>query len=596
MREFWRGTTAVLVSSWRASPSRLLISAALMLLGNVSTPLIAVFLAVATDAALRRDTGTAVQSAAAVALVALLSLTMEHFAHIFFFELADLHMLRVERRLGDLSQGADGLDHLERQDYADRMELLRKEGWELAASVQTVLTAITLSVQVLLTAVLLAGVEPWLLMLPLFAVPPLVAGRFAERRRERAELASAESRRLGWHLLELAVSSAAAKEIRLFGLPQVLRERQRAARRREEVALRRAELTGMLLRLGGQLVFAIGYVAAVVVAVRSAIAGQRSVGDVVLVITLAVQTNAQAAGVVAVAGQLQRAVRAMGWVHWLGEESVRAADPVVADRPAPEMLSDGVRFDRVAFRYPGTDTDVLSDVTLHLPAGATVAVVGDNGAGKSTLVKLLARFYRPVSGTITVDGVDLRRIAAPRWRERIAAGFQDFVKLEAPARESIGVGALPRLGIEPDAVPAAVRRADAETVVERLSDGLDTHLGKAYEDGTELSGGQWQRVALSRAMMRPEPLLLLLDEPTAALDPLTEHALFERYAASAREVGARTGGITVLVSHRFSTVRMADLILVVADGRIAESGTHQQLMALGGRYAEMYGLQAAAYR
>lgn len=234
-------------------------------------------------------------------------------------------------------------------------------------------------------------------------------------------------------------------------------------------------------------------------------------------------------------------------------------------------------------------------MTVHIPAGATVAIVGDNGAGKSTLVKLLSRFYRPTSGEITVDGVDLRRVDPDRWRERIAASFQDFVKLDAPARESIGVGDL-RLAGDPGSVPKAVHRADAELVIDRLPQGLDTHLGKAYEDGEELSDGQWQRVALSRAMMREEPLLLLLDEPTAALDPLTEHALFERYAQSAGEVGARTGGITVLVSHRFSTVRMADLILVVADGGIAEAGTHQDLMARHGLYAELFTLQAAAYR
>jgi ATP-binding cassette subfamily B protein len=595
MRDLWHGVAGVLVSSWRAGRGRLLVSALLMLLGNVSTPLIAVFLAVTIDAALRRDAGAAVWAAVAVAVVALLSLTMEHFAHIFFFELADLHHLQVERELGDLAQGTTGLEQHERQDYADRMELLRKETWELGAGVQTVLTAMTISVQIAITAVLLARLEPWLLLLPLFAVPPLVAGRLAERRREQAELATAEFRRLGWHLLELAVSPAAAKEIRLFGLRQVLRDRQDAARQAAEVPLRRAELAGLVLRLIGQLIFAVGYVAAVVVVVRSTIEGRHSVGDVVLVITLAAQTNAQAAAVVAVAGALQRNARAMSWVRWLRRESARAADPVVPDRPAPETLTDGIRLTGVAFRYPGTEVDVLRDVSLYIPAGATVAIVGDNGAGKSTLVKLLARFYRPTAGQITVDGVDLRRIDPAGWRERLTAGFQDFVKLDARAGDSIGVGDLPRIA-DDHAVSGAVRRADAQAVIDRLPAGLDTHLGKAYEDGEELSGGQWQRVALSRAMMRPEPLLSLLDEPTAALDPLTEHALFERYAASARDLRRRTGAVTVLVSHRFSTVRMADLILVVADGRIAEVGSHQQLMARNGIYAEMFMLQASAYR
>ena len=595
MHDLVRGVVGILASSWRASPRRLLISAALMLLGNVSGPLTAVFLALTTDAALRHDTGSAVVAACAVAVVALLSLTMEHFAHIFFFELADLHHLRMEREIGVLAQGTVGVEQHERRDHADRMELLRQETWAIFDGVQTVLTAGTLLVQIVLTAVLLARLEPWLLLLPVFAVPPLVAGRLAERLREGAELATAEETRLGWHLLDLAVSPAAAKEIRLSGLQGVLRRRQAETRRRVEARLRRSELKGMLLRLAGQLIFAIGYVGAVIVVVRAAIDGRQSVGDVVLVVTLAVQTNAQAAGAVAVAQSLQGTARAMAHVRWLRLEAAAHADPVRADQAAPAALRDGITLTGVAFRYPGTDTDVLRDVTVRIPAGTTVAIVGDNGAGKSTLVKLLCRFYRPTAGEILVDGVDLRRIDPARWRERIAAGFQDFVRFDAPARESIGVGDLARLD-EPGAVAAGVRRADAQVVVDRLPQGLDTHLGKSYEDGEELSGGQWQRIALSRAMMREQPLLLLLDEPTAALDPLTEHALFERYAASARDVGQRTGGITVLVSHRFSTVRMADLILVVSDGRIAEAGDHQALMARDGIYAELFTLQAAAYR
>jgi ATP-binding cassette, subfamily B, bacterial len=564
-----------------------------MLVGAVSGPLVAVALARTTDAALGGRAGIAVGAAAAVALLALLNLTMEHFAHIFFMELGDLHHVRLEREIGDLAQGTSGLEVQEHHGFADRMELLREESGSLADGVKTVLTAVVLLVQIVLTAVLLAEQEPWLLVLPVFAIPPLLASHVAERRLERRKLSTAERTRLGWHLLELAVSPVAAKEIRLFGLQQTLRRRQRELRGGVERQTRRTELRGLVLRLAGQVIFAVGYVGAMIVVVRAAVTGQRSVGDVVLVITLAVQVNAQAAGAVSVVQSLQRNARVMAHIRWLRGTSSPAA--VAAGRPAPSRLRTGVEFDGVAFRYPGSATDVLSDVSLRIPAGKTVAVVGDNGAGKSTLVKLLCQFYRPTAGTITVDGVDLQSIDAASWRERITAGFQDFVRLDAPAMLSIGVGDLPRAAERP-AVAAAVRRADAQAVVDRLPAGLETHLGKAYEDGEELSGGQWQRVALSRAMMRPEPLLLLLDEPTAALDPLTEHALFERYAVSAREVGRRTGGITVLVSHRFSTVRMADLILVVSGGRIAESGDHASLMALGGLYAELFSLQASAYR
>jgi ATP-binding cassette subfamily B protein len=208
-------------------------------------------------------------------------------------------------------------------------------------------------------------------------------------------------------------------------------------------------------------------------------------------------------------------------------------------------------------------------------------------------VKLLARFYDPSKGRIAVDGVDLASIDPKRWRERLAVGFQDFVRFELIARESVGVGDLPRID-ERAAVERAVDRGAARDVVEELEHGLDTPLGPT-QSGTDLSGGQWQKLALARAMMRERPLLLVLDEPTSALDASAEHELFERYAESARAVAAATGGIAIFVSHRFSTVRMADRIVVVADGRVAEQGTHEELIAHQGMYAELYGLQAAAY-
>jgi ATP-binding cassette subfamily B protein len=223
-----------------------------------------------------------------------------------------------------------------------------------------------------------------------------------------------------------------------------------------------------------------------------------------------------------------------------------------------------------------------------------VALVGENGAGKTTLVKLLCRFYDPTEGRITVDGTDLTRISPPAWRERLSGAFQDFFRFEYPYRRSVGVGDLGRAE-DRDAVLAATARGGATDVVERLPGGLDTQLGVTWDGGVELSIGQWQKVALARGFMRDRPLVCVLDEPTAALDAETEHSLFERFAASSR-AASDDGRITVLVSHRFSTVRMADLIVVVDDHRVVEQGTHEGLMAIGGLYAELYESQAAGYR
>ncbi|MER7276894.1 ABC transporter ATP-binding protein [Dactylosporangium sp. NPDC000244] len=594
MTEFARNIAAILSSARQASPSRLAVSLVLMILGAVSGPLIALTLKQMIDASIDHRVAWAVGASVVFAFIALAHLTMEHFAHIFFFELCDLHAIRVESELGQLALGTPGIEQHELSDFADRMELLRKESGSIGEAVQAVLTAIALAVQIVLTAVLLAYLQPFLLLLPLAAIPPVIAGRMAEQRRQRAELAAAEQERLSTHLLELAVRPAAAKEIRIFGLQDELRSRRAGLRRDIHARLRKAETTGMVLRILGQLVFAAGYVGAVVLVVREAIAGRRSTGDVIMAVALAVQTSAQTANALKLAQDLQRHSRTVQWVSWL-HERVAKLQPPPADLPAPDRLEQGIVFDEVSFRYPGSDRDALSHVNLRIAPGTTVAIVGDNGAGKSTLTKLLCRFYRPSGGAITVDGADLSRIDPQAWLSRIAANFQDHVRFELAAGQVVGLGDLPRSDDE-EAVRRALHRADATGVVDGLPDGLATQLGKSYADGAELSGGQWQRLALGRAMMREAPLLLLLDEPASALDPQAEHALFERYAESAKQAAAVNGGVCVLVSHRFSTVRMADLIVVLDSGGVVEQGSHDELMRRGGLYAELFELQASVYR
>jgi ATP-binding cassette subfamily B protein len=290
----------------------------------------------------------------------------------------------------------------------------------------------------------------------------------------------------------------------------------------------------------------------------------------------------------------QSAIQRLVWLRDYAAASRRASEPG-APADVPPRLHSGIDLRDVAFSYPGTERAVLQKVNVHLPAGSTVAIVGDNGAGKTTLVKLLSRMYEPTSGTILVDGVDLQKLPVDGWRRRLAAGFQDFARLQLVTRESVGVGDLTRLD-EDSTIYGALERAAASDLREVLPSGLDTQLGRYFEGGLDLSLGQWQKVALGRAMMRERLLLLLLDEPTASLDAPTEHALFEHFAVAARDYAAASGAITILVSHRFSTVRMADLILVISGGEVVESGSHAELVQRGGLYAELYGLQAAAYR
>jgi ATP-binding cassette subfamily B protein len=588
------GFVEILRSAWRTSRWRLAVIFALVAVNYASWPLAPLVMRRVTNAVVAHDVHEATVAALFLPLLALVNAIGWHVLHVLFVELADRNNIAVTSEIAQLAQGPAGLAHLERADYADKLELIRHEtGWRYM-SIRSSVSAVGVVIQLVFTVVLLMRLQPVLLLLLVFAVPPLLGTRFHWQTWEKTWVTNADKLRRAAHLIDLALRADAAKEVRVFGLEDELRRRLRGARSEIRESLFRADLKGTIASSAGYIIFAIGYVGALLVVVRGAVRGTHTPGDVVLAVGLAAQTNRLVFDAVESTQRLRRAARAAERMRWLRElvQSLYPARDAAA--PAPERLVDGVRVDGVSFRYPGTEHDVLRDVDLELPAGSTVAFVGENGAGKTTLVKLLCRFYEPSDGRITVDGADLARIDPEAWRQRIAAGFQDFVRFELLARESVGVGELPLID-ELSAVEGAVERAAATDVVEDLRDGLDTPLGKTIVNGVELSGGQWQKLALARAMMRERPLLLVLDEPTSSLDAHAEHVLFERYAESARLVARATGGIAVFVSHRFSTVRMADLIVVVGDGRITEQGTHAELIARGGVYAELFALQAAAY-
>ncbi|NBE96651.1 ATP-binding cassette domain-containing protein [Nonomuraea sp. KC401] len=592
MREVSRTVRHLVGGAWRADRGKTVTAFALVLAGAASAPLLAACLGAMTDHLLAGRSDAAVLAGAGVAVFAIVSLTFGHFAHIAYFELSELAEIDFDLRLAALSNGTPGTAHHDRPEHADTFTVLQRESRRFHTGLGAVVSAAGLAIAMACTAILLARVSALLLLLPLAVVPPLVAGRLADRAMARARQDSAEPTRIALNLFRLATTARHGGELRVSALGPELRERHARLWATATRRLWRGQLTATVIRAAGLVTFAAGYTGAVLVAVRSAVSGGASPGGAVLVVVLAVQVNQQ----VTTAVRLMQDLHRMATAHRrLDDLAAAVAEPPAAVRhDPPDRLDRGITLEDVSFAYPGTTRPVLTDVRLTLPAGATVAVVGENGAGKSTLVKLLCGLYRPTAGRILLDGVDQREVAPDQWRLRVSAGFQDFVRYELTLRQAVGLGDLPRIA-EDAVVAAALERAAASDIVPRLPHGLSTQLGRSYADGAELSGGQWQKLALGRAFMREAPLLLVLDEPGSALDPEAEHTVFERYAAQARRIGRSVGAITVVVTHRLSTVRTADVIVVLDEGRVSEIGDHATLMAAGRTYADLFTMQSAAY-
>ncbi|MFB4280365.1 ABC transporter ATP-binding protein [Nonomuraea sp. MTCD27] len=477
--------------------------------------------------------------------------------------------------------------HLEDTESLRRIEQIRGLGPRTVVTGMQSLTVAQSGLWLVVTAVLLAWVHPVLLVLPLFAVPSMLLTRTAARRTEAARAETAEHNRAEQHLFTMITEANAAKELRLGTSGAHAAALARRLREERTAILWRATLAVGGLNLAGSLVFVLAFIGALFLTARLALSGAVSPGALLLVATLGGQIRGQLDLLTNAITRSARGLTMVGHYLWLRDLYGTSTSGTVFP---PDRLREGITLSGVDFSYGGPP--VLRGIDLHLPAGATVALVGDHGSGKTTLVKLLCGFYRPTAGTVTVDGTPLTELDPAGWRDRVTAAFQDFSRFPFLAREAVGVGDLPRMR----EIERAAEKGGAAQVFARLPEGEETRLGKALGDGTELSGGQWQKIALSRAFMRSTPLLAVLDEPTAALDAAAEHEVYQRYAEAAREWQHATGGITLLVSHRFATIRMADLIVVLGGGRIVECGTHAELMDLAGRYARLYDLQAAAYR
>jgi ATP-binding cassette, subfamily B, bacterial len=502
----------------------------------------------------------------------------------------DRVQVALEAHVARLQASVATIAHHERPDYLDRLSVLRNQTFVLDHMYLSVFSTLGWILRLAALAALLATVSPLLLLLLVFAVPTLAASTWRPAVERAAEERGAAAGRLARHLFLTATTAAPGKEVRVLGLGDRLVAARREAWERWYAPIARARVGSAWWNTIGWVVFAIGYVGAIVF-VSSGL--RAPAGSVLLVLAAGAQLSWYVSGTVSEIGFLRGiwmdGARRLAWL-----EDYAASFRAHSDAPVPHALRDGISLHDVWFTYPGAPWPALRDVSVRLPAGAVVAIVGENGAGKSTLVKLLCKLYEPDAGRIEADGVDLARMPTDQWRTRASGAYQDFFRFEFRAQQTVGLGDVPRLDDEP-AVASAVDNAGADDVVATLPDGLATQLGRAWPDGVDVSFGQWQKLALARGFMRDEPLLLVLDEPTAALDAETEHALFERYASGARRLTER-GGIVVLVSHRFSTVRMADLIIVMDGARVVESGSHDELMALGSQYASLYEMQAAAYR
>lgn len=585
MRSLWRTFSL----GYRAEPRLLGLSLGLALLMMLPDALLALWLKFLVDGVLHGNRGEVITAgiglAVSVTATWYLSLLSQRVQRRF----RDRVAIALESHVAHLQASVPTIEHHERPEYLDRLAMLRDQVFALDHMFMSLFSTLGWLFRLAITAILLASIHPLLVLLMLFALPAFWMSTWRPAVERRVEESVIANTRLARHLFVLGTTAPPAKEVRVTNTGDWLIAERRAAWERWYAPVSRVRWKTAAWQTAAWAMFAGAYVAAVVYVATGL---DRGVGDVVLVLAagtrLARYVGATAGELGFLRGFWLDSSRRLTWL-----EDYAAGIDSSASEAAPARLTDGITFDHLSFRYPGTDRLVLDDVTLRLPAGAVVAIVGENGAGKSTLVKLLARMYSPTSGRITVDGIDLAHIATDDWRQCLAGAFQDFYRFELHAQQTVGVGDLPRVEDRP-ATQSAVDRAGAHDVIDRLAYGLETQLGPSWDEGAEVSFGQWQKLALARGFMRDAPLLLILDEPTAALDAETEHALFERFAEAAR-AHVDTGRVTVLVSHRFSTVRMADLIVVMDGAHVVEFGSHEALMARNGQYAELFRIQAAAY-
>ncbi len=472
--------------------------------------------------------------------------------------------------------------------FYDRLERARVQATDRLAMIQQMGRLFQQVLTTLVFSAALAWASPWVVLLLAFGVLPSFLGEthfaflgYAKNFRQTT------AKRQMDYLREVAGSREGAKEVKLFGLNKFFTDRFQALARQiylEDVALSRSKLiVGGLLGIVGTL----GYYGAYVFVIWKTLGGRYDIGQFTFLTAAIQQASSNLQQVFSTASGI--ADQALFLTDLLAFFDMK---PTVQSKPdgfpCPSVIRRGFEFKNVSFAYPGTTRKVLKDFSLTLSPGERIALIGENGQGKTTVVKLITRLYDPTEGQILLDGVDLRDYSLEDLHRHIGVIFQDFMRFEMTARENIGVGRVDQPYEQGD-IESAAHKSLADTVVTKLADGYDQMLGRRFEGGVELSGGEWQKMALARAYLR-DAQLLILDEPTAALDARSELEVFERFAELTQ------GKMALLISHRFSTVRMADRIVVLSGGQLIEEGDHHDLMERGGVYAGMFEMQAASYR
>ena len=472
--------------------------------------------------------------------------------------------------------------------FYDRLERARVQATDslamiqmLGRLVQQVITTITLSVSIVYFS-------PWLLLLLIAGVLPAFVGEshFAFLGYAKNFRQTPVRRQLDY-LRVLGGSKEAAKELKLFGLSKFLTDR--FTRLSDEVYEENVALSKRKLIAGGflSIIGSLGYYSAYVYVIWRTVMGALSIGSLYFLAGAILQASANIQQIFStLSGVADQALFLTDLLAFFEMQPTIRSKPNAL--PAPRPIQRGFEFRNVSFAYPGSERRILNNLDFTLHPGERVALIGENGQGKTTVVKLITRLYDPTEGQILLDGIDLREYSLEDLYREIGVIFQDFMRYEMTARENVAVGRIEEIDNMGEIV-AASHKSLADEVVAKLPGGYDQMLGRRFETGVDLSGGEWQKLALARAYLR-DAQLLILDEPTAALDARSEYEVFERFAEL-------TGGkMALFISHRFSTVRMADRIVVLSEGQIVEDGTHERLMALGGQYAGMFELQAASYR